>query len=92
MSSDRNDRDADAYAVKIEWFDQARNAADADAPFYFGPYATRELADAAIEFMEKYQDADREEDVDRVIGTVVPYGPHAERCQSPALLRMFMAL
>lgn len=83
---------ADSYAIRLEWLDKAKHADDPDAPFYFGPYATKEIAEQALDFVHRYQDHDDEPDEERVIGDVVPYGPHAERCQSPALLRMFMAL
>lgn len=84
--------DPDSFAIKLDWLDKAKHAADADAPFYFGPFPSKETAEQAVDFVRRYQDADNEPDEDRVTGEVVPYGPHARRCQSPSLLRMFMAL
>jgi hypothetical protein len=92
MAEKRPSPVADSYAIKLEWRDQARNASDPDAPFYFGPYPSRDSAEGAIDFVNRYQDADNEPDEQRVVGEVVSYGPHAHQCQSPALLRMFMAL
>ncbi len=83
---------ADSYAIRLDWIDKAKHADDPDAPFYFGPYPSKEAAGWALDFVRRYQDADNEPDEERVIGDVVPYGPHAHQCQSPALLRMFMAL
>lgn len=73
------------FSVVVEWADAERNKSDEDAPFCFGPYRTREEAQAAVDFINAYQERDGDPPEERLVARIGTY-------KLPGMLRMFMAL
>jgi hypothetical protein len=73
------------FAVIVEWANPATNANDDDAPFCFGPYPTREAAQAAVDFITAYQEHDGDPPEERLVARIGTW-------KAPGMLRMFMAL